>query len=104
MFWQLRTLVSKLNPKGIPTIPGKLYISAIVIMMETQYVEEALVVFMLYLLGTPVSWHSKLQKSVLLSSLELEYIAMSEAANANQNTSPNLDYFYFTSPNLASEF
>ena len=35
--------------------------------------------FILYVLGIPVSWRSKLQKSVSLSSSEVEYIALSEA-------------------------
>ena len=35
--------------------------------------------FILYVLGVPVSWQSKLQKSVSLSRSEVEYIASSEA-------------------------
>ena len=35
--------------------------------------------FILYVLGVPISWQSKLQKSVSLSSSEAEYIALSEA-------------------------
>ena len=35
--------------------------------------------FILYVLGLPVSWQSKLQKSVSLSSSEVEYIALFEA-------------------------
>ena len=35
--------------------------------------------FILYVLGVPVSWQSKSQKSVSLSSSEVEYIALSEA-------------------------
>ena len=35
--------------------------------------------FILYVLGVPVSWRSKLQKSVSLNSSEVEYIALSEA-------------------------
>ena len=36
--------------------------------------------FILYLLGTPISWRSKGMKVVTLSSSETEYIAMSETA------------------------
>ena len=35
--------------------------------------------FILYALGVPVSWQSKSQKSVSLSSSEAEYIALSKA-------------------------
>ena len=35
--------------------------------------------FIFYVLGGPVSWQPKLQKSVSLSSSEAEYIALSEA-------------------------
>ena len=35
--------------------------------------------FILYVLGAPVSWQSKLQKSVSLSSSDAEYVALSEA-------------------------
>jgi len=35
--------------------------------------------FVLYFLGVPISWKSKGQKSVTLSSAEAEYVAMSEA-------------------------
>ena len=35
--------------------------------------------FILYDLGVPVSWQSKAQKSVTLSSLEAEWVALSEA-------------------------
>ena len=35
--------------------------------------------FILYVLGVPVSWQSKLQKSVSLSSSEAEYIVIFEA-------------------------
>ena len=35
--------------------------------------------FTLYVLGIPVSWQSKSQKSVSLSSSEAKYIALSEA-------------------------
>ena len=36
--------------------------------------------FILYLMGVPISWHSKGEKSVTLSSSEAEYVALSEAA------------------------
>ena len=36
--------------------------------------------FILYLMGVPISWRSKGQKSVTLSSSEAEYVALSEAA------------------------
>jgi hypothetical protein len=36
--------------------------------------------FILYLLGVPISWKSKAQKGVTLSSSEAEYVALSEAA------------------------
>ena len=36
--------------------------------------------FVLYLMGVPISWRSKGQKSVTLSSSEAEYVALSEAA------------------------
>ena len=36
--------------------------------------------FILYLCGVPISWKSKTQKSVTLSSTEAEYVAMSETA------------------------
>ena len=36
--------------------------------------------FILYLMGVPISWQSKGQKSVTLSSSEAEYVALSEAA------------------------
>ena len=36
--------------------------------------------FILYVMGVPVSWKSKAMKAVTLSSLEAEYVAMSEAA------------------------
>ena len=32
-----------------------------------------------YILGVPISWWSKQQKSVLISSSEVEYVALSEA-------------------------
>jgi hypothetical protein len=35
--------------------------------------------FIIYLLGAPICWRSKGQKSVTLSSSEAEYVAMSEA-------------------------
>ena len=35
--------------------------------------------FILFLLGVPISWKSKGQKSVTLSSSEAEYVALSEA-------------------------
>ena len=35
--------------------------------------------FTLYVLGVPVSWHSKLQKSVSLSFSEVENVTLSEA-------------------------
>ena len=35
--------------------------------------------FILYMLGIPVSWQSKVQKSVSLSSSEAENVAMSES-------------------------
>ena len=36
--------------------------------------------FILYLLGVPIVWRSKAQRSVALSSSEAEYMALSEAA------------------------
>ena len=36
--------------------------------------------FILYLMGVPISWRSKGEKSVTLSSSEAEYVALSEAA------------------------
>ena len=36
--------------------------------------------FVIYLLGVPISWKSKGQKSVTLSSTEAEFVALSEAA------------------------
>jgi hypothetical protein len=35
---------------------------------------------LIYLLGAPICWRSKVQKGVTLSSNEAEYVAMSEAA------------------------
>ena len=40
---------------------------------------RSIIDFLLYVLGLPVSWRSKLNKSVSLSSSETEYIALSEA-------------------------
>ncbi len=36
--------------------------------------------FIIYLLGVPISWRSKQQKSVVLSSSEAEFVSLSEAA------------------------
>ena len=36
--------------------------------------------FILYFMGVPISWRSKGQKSVTLSSTEAEFVAMSECA------------------------
>ena len=36
--------------------------------------------FILYLMGVAISWRSKGQKSVTLSSSETEFVALSEAA------------------------
>ncbi len=36
--------------------------------------------FIVYLLGVPITWRSKQQKSVALSSSEAEYVSLSEAA------------------------
>ena len=36
--------------------------------------------YILYLMEVPISWKSKSQKSVILSSNEAEFMAMSEAA------------------------
>ena len=38
--------------------------------------------FILYVLAVPVSWQSKAQKSVTLSSSEVEWVTLSEAAKA----------------------
>ena len=42
-------------------------------------IRHSISVFILYVQGVPISWQSKLQKSVSLSSSEKEYIALSEA-------------------------
>ena len=36
--------------------------------------------YILFFMGVPIIWKSKLQKSVMLSSSEAEYVALSEAA------------------------
>ena len=50
--------------------------------------------FVLYVLGVPILWRSKGQKSVALSSSEAEYISLSEAAKEVKFVSQLLDSMY----------
>ena len=59
-------------------------ISSIVCFSNSNYAgdpvsRQSISGFILYVLGVPVSWQSKLQKRVSLSSSEAEYITLSEA-------------------------
>jgi hypothetical protein len=42
--------------------------------------ESVWLVFIVYLMGAPISWKSKAQRGVTLSSSEAEFVALSEAA------------------------
>ena len=43
--------------------------------------KRSVIEFILHILGVPVSWRSKAQRSMTLSSLEAEWVALSEAVN-----------------------
>ena len=58
---------------------GKLYFLVIATMLEIKVSRRSTCGFILSVLVVPVSWQSKLQKNVSLSSSEAEYIALSEA-------------------------
>ena len=77
MCWTQRTLGLKLYPWGIQTNPG------IICFNNSNYAEDqvsqqSISSFIFYVLCVLVSWWSKWQKSVSLSSSEVEYIALSE--------------------------
>jgi hypothetical protein len=50
---------------------------------QTRDSENRIIItgFITYLLGTPICWSSKVQKSMTLSSSEAKYVVMSEAVN-----------------------
>ena len=55
-----------------------MYVSVLVTMQEIQSQEETKVV--LYVLGMPSSWQLKVQRSLILSSSEAEWVVLSETA------------------------
>ena len=75
----MKNLGSKIKPMGNSNEPWE-----IVCFSSSDYAGDlvsrgSMSGFILYVLGTPVSWQSKLQKSVSFSSSEAEYIGLSEA-------------------------
>ena len=77
--YEAKNLGLKIEPTGNPNEPWEF-----ICFSNSDYAgypesRRSISGFIVHVLGIPISWRSKLQKSVSLSSSEAEYIALSEA-------------------------